>query len=64
MCSFANFIHVEFLSNLVIATICCNFYCRDDPELDTMLKERVRWGDPMAHLVKASFLNLSAFIIA
>ncbi|KAK4366309.1 hypothetical protein RND71_014189 [Anisodus tanguticus] len=25
---------------------------RDDPELDTMLKERVRWGDPMAHLVK------------
>ncbi|XP_057871520.1 uncharacterized protein LOC131077931 isoform X2 [Cryptomeria japonica] len=26
---------------------------RDDPELDKMLKERVRWGDPMAHLVKA-----------
>ncbi|CAN0872025.1 BUD13 homolog [Linum grandiflorum] len=25
---------------------------RDDPELDTMLKERLRWGDPMAHLVK------------
>ncbi|CDP16792.1 unnamed protein product [Coffea canephora] len=25
---------------------------RDDPELDRMLKERVRWGDPMAHLVK------------
>lgn len=25
---------------------------RDDPELDAMLKERVRWGDPMAHLVK------------
>ncbi|KAJ8564715.1 hypothetical protein K7X08_001175 [Anisodus acutangulus] len=25
---------------------------RDDPELDIMLKERVRWGDPMAHLVK------------
>ncbi|CAN4116786.1 unnamed protein product [Withania somnifera] len=25
---------------------------RDDPELDTVLKERVRWGDPMAHLVK------------
>ncbi|KAK9266876.1 hypothetical protein L1049_027135 [Liquidambar formosana] len=25
---------------------------RDDPELDEMLKERVRWGDPMAHLVK------------
>lgn len=25
---------------------------RDDPELDQMLKERVRWGDPMAHLVK------------
>eukprot|EP01018_Ginkgo_biloba_P010069 Gb_35391 [translate_table: standard] len=25
---------------------------KDDPELDKMLKERVRWGDPMAHLVK------------
>ncbi|CAN4109875.1 unnamed protein product [Withania somnifera] len=25
---------------------------RDDPELDIMLKERIRWGDPMAHLVK------------
>ncbi|XBI06764.1 uncharacterized protein [Aegilops tauschii subsp. strangulata] len=25
---------------------------RDDPELDGMLKNRLRWGDPMAHLVK------------
>lgn len=25
---------------------------RDDPELDRMLKDRLRWGDPMAHLVK------------
>ncbi|KAK9288189.1 hypothetical protein L1049_016638 [Liquidambar formosana] len=25
---------------------------RDDPELEQMLKERVRWGDPMADLVK------------
>ncbi|PHT91521.1 hypothetical protein T459_06634 [Capsicum annuum] len=25
---------------------------RDDSELNTMLKERIRWGDPMAHLVK------------
>ncbi|KZV21548.1 hypothetical protein F511_11041 [Dorcoceras hygrometricum] len=25
---------------------------RDDPDLDRMLKERIRWGDPMAHLVK------------
>ncbi|PIA39588.1 hypothetical protein AQUCO_02600202v1 [Aquilegia coerulea] len=25
---------------------------RDDPELEKMLKEQVRWGDPMAHLVK------------
>ncbi|KAG9443561.1 hypothetical protein H6P81_014901 [Aristolochia fimbriata] len=25
---------------------------RDDPELDKMLKERIRWGDPMAHLIK------------
>uniref|UniRef100_A0A7I4FLG9 BUD13 homolog n=1 Tax=Physcomitrium patens TaxID=3218 RepID=A0A7I4FLG9_PHYPA len=25
---------------------------RDDPEYDKMFKERLRWGDPMAHLVK------------
>ncbi|KAK3128314.1 hypothetical protein QOZ80_6BG0459810 [Eleusine coracana subsp. coracana] len=25
---------------------------RDDPELDKMLKNQIRWGDPMAHLVK------------
>ncbi|XP_004510786.1 uncharacterized protein [Cicer arietinum] len=28
---------------------------RDDPELDKLLKERVRWGDPMAHLVKKKY---------
>ncbi|KAL6189712.1 hypothetical protein ACLB2K_036115 [Fragaria x ananassa] len=28
---------------------------RDDPELDKMMKEKVRWGDPMAHLVKKRF---------
>nr|KYP77066.1 BUD13 isogeny [Cajanus cajan] len=28
---------------------------RDDPELDKMLKERLRWGDPMAHLVKKKY---------
>ena len=28
------------------------FGFRDDPELDRMMKERLRWGDPMAHLVK------------
>ncbi|ONH92908.1 hypothetical protein PRUPE_8G202500 [Prunus persica] len=28
---------------------------RDDPDLDKMLKERVRWGDPMAHLVKKKY---------
>ncbi|XP_009760789.1 uncharacterized protein [Nicotiana sylvestris] len=32
---------------------------RDDPELDSMLKERVRWGDPMAHLVKKKQLEPS-----
>jgi hypothetical protein len=32
------------------------FACRDDPELDNMLKERIRWGDPMAHLVKVTAL--------
>eukprot|EP00850_Spirogloea_muscicola_P004832 SM000021S06465 [mRNA] locus=s21:506858:508728:+ [translate_table: standard] len=26
---------------------------RDDPKLDKMLKERIRFGDPMAHLVKS-----------
>jgi pre-mRNA-splicing factor CWC26 len=30
------------------------FACRDDPELDSMLKNRLRWGDPMAHLVKVT----------
>ncbi|KAL6493852.1 hypothetical protein OROGR_031761 [Orobanche gracilis] len=30
---------------------------RDDPGLDAMLKERVRWGDPMAHLVKKKHLE-------
>lgn len=25
---------------------------RDDPDLDRMLKDTIRWGDPMAHLVK------------
>ncbi|XP_010538350.1 PREDICTED: BUD13 homolog [Tarenaya hassleriana] len=25
---------------------------RDDPELDNMLRHTIRWGDPMAHLVK------------
>lgn len=32
---------------------------RDDPELDKMLKERIRWGDPMAHLVKVILLDSS-----
>ena len=27
-------------------------FFRDDPDLDKHLKEQVRWGDPMAHLVK------------
>ncbi|XP_040383189.1 BUD13 homolog [Oryza brachyantha] len=31
---------------------------RDDPELDTMLKNRIRWGDPMAHLVKRNDTDL------
>lgn len=31
---------------------------RDDPELDRMMKDRVRWGDPMAHLVKKNHSNL------
>jgi hypothetical protein len=34
-------------------------FCRDDPELNNMLKDRLRFGDPMAHLVKAS--NLLAY---
>ncbi|KAL4393169.1 hypothetical protein HN51_046317 [Arachis hypogaea] len=28
---------------------------RNDPELDNMLKDRLRWGDPMAHLVKKKY---------
>lgn len=42
-------------------------YYRDDPELDGMLKDRLRWGDPMAHLVKvlATFLltNVAEIVI-
>ncbi|KAF6135609.1 hypothetical protein GIB67_015462 [Kingdonia uniflora] len=34
------------------------FHFRDDPELENMLKERVRWGDPMAHLVKRKHSEL------
>ncbi|KAI4365121.1 hypothetical protein MLD38_021139 [Melastoma candidum] len=30
---------------------------RDDPDLDAMLKDRIRWGDPMAHLVKKKNLE-------
>ncbi|KAL7096857.1 hypothetical protein ACP275_10G106700 [Erythranthe tilingii] len=30
---------------------------RDDADLDSMLKEKVRWGDPMAHLVKKKNLE-------
>ncbi|KAI3719010.1 hypothetical protein L6452_19897 [Arctium lappa] len=32
---------------------------RDDPDLDNMLKDRVRWGDPMAHLVKKKSYEVS-----
>ncbi|CAM8995761.1 unnamed protein product [Rhodiola kirilowii] len=32
---------------------------RDDKDLDTFLKDKVRWGDPMAHLVKKKNLELS-----
>jgi pre-mRNA-splicing factor CWC26 len=32
---------------------------RDDPELDNMMKERLRWGDPMAHLVKKKHPELN-----
>ncbi|CAL5436609.1 unnamed protein product [Camellia sinensis] len=28
---------------------------QDDPEIDRMFKERVRWDDPMAHLVKKKY---------
>ncbi|KAL0320603.1 UNVERIFIED_CONTAM: hypothetical protein Sradi_5321800 [Sesamum radiatum] len=30
---------------------------RDDPDLDAMLKERLRRGDPMTHLVKRKHLE-------
>ncbi|RYR75029.1 hypothetical protein Ahy_A02g009742 isoform B [Arachis hypogaea] len=30
---------------------------RDDPELDNMLKDRLRWGDPMPHLVNKKVLG-------
>lgn len=43
-----------------------NFVYRDDPELDKMLKETVRWGDPMDHLVKVfphQYLNLLSIYV-
>jgi hypothetical protein len=40
-----------FPSPYLLYCLCCLLF-RDDPELDKLMKERVRWGDPMAHLVK------------
>lgn len=42
----AKFLELELEKNKPFAR------SRDDPELDRMMKERLRWGDPMAHLVK------------
>nr|GEV96160.1 BUD13 homolog [Tanacetum cinerariifolium] len=30
---------------------------KDDPIIECMLKEKVRWGDPMTHFVKAAICN-------
>lgn len=37
--------------------------CRDDPELDKLMKERLRWGDPMAHLVKVSSNKVIGYLV-
>ncbi|KAI4973628.1 hypothetical protein ZWY2020_041409 [Hordeum vulgare] len=39
--------------------ICSSSVFLDDPELDSMLKNRLRWGDPMAHVVKVVPQNVS-----
>ncbi|KAF5735094.1 hypothetical protein HS088_TW15G00594 [Tripterygium wilfordii] len=43
-----------FADALANAPLLNNFF-KDDPELDKMMKDRVRWGDPMAHLVKKKY---------
>lgn len=40
-----------------IFTFSVKYGCRDDPDLERMLKERVRWGDPMTHFVKVTALT-------
>lgn len=46
-----------FFLHSVFLTLFVSSLCRDDPELDKILKERLRWGDPMAHLVKVLIIN-------
>lgn len=46
-----------FPSPNLLYCFCCLLF-RDDPELDKLMKERVRWGDPMAHLVKVMQHNI------
>lgn len=49
-CFLSSYVYTSWLAGINRSILCC----RDDPELDKMLKDRLRWGDPMAHLVKAS----------
>ncbi|XVF31281.1 hypothetical protein REPUB_Repub16aG0132300 [Reevesia pubescens] len=44
--------YVFSLTLVHIAIVFTTSTCRDDPELDNMLKDGRRGGDPMAHLVK------------
>ena len=43
---------MDFLAAFSVQEFKVVFSIRDDAELDSMLKDRLRWGDPMAHLVK------------
>ncbi|GJX88552.1 BUD13 protein [Tanacetum coccineum] len=48
-------------ANYIGSDICVNsvptISTRDDPDLERMLKEKARWGDPMTHFVKVTALT-------
>lgn len=56
--SLSHELEVELLSTWLLIKRFYPCHFRDDPELDQMMKERVRWGDPMAHLVKVLIVLL------
>lgn len=52
---------VSFYESILL-TLSISCFRRDDPDLDKMMKERLRWGDPMAHLVKVNVDQLDLLV--